>query len=172
MSPKEKEHKLLRIVGVKMNDAVRKEFVAQGHHLTGAMEQSLNASTIGMGNTVHLIGSVLYYGAIVNDGVPANKIPYADGKGGGHSAYIQGLIRYAQLRFGASGKEAVSIAFAIAKKHKKEGMPTQGSYAFSATGQRTHFFEIVYQVLNGEIDDMISMGLDDIVEAEFRKTDK
>jgi hypothetical protein len=103
--------------------------------------------------------------------VPAGRIPYGDGKGGGHSAYIQGLIKYAQQRFGASGKEAVSIAFAIAKKHKKEGMPTQGSYAFSSTGERKHFFEIVFDVLNDHIDMVVSEGIDEIVEQKFRQTE-
>lgn len=172
MNVREKELKLLRVVGIKMNDSIRKEFRAQGHHLTGTLESSLTATTITMGSDSHLIGSVLYYGNIVNDGVSPNKIPYGDGKGGGHSAYIQGLIKYAQLRFGASGKEAVSIAFAIAKKHKKEGMPTKGSHAFSATGERKHFFEIVFDVLNDHIDRVVSEGIDDIVEQKFRETDK
>jgi hypothetical protein len=42
---------------------------------------------------------------------------------------------------GKSEKEAKSIAFAIASKHKKEGMPTKTSARFSKTGKRTGFIE-------------------------------
>jgi hypothetical protein len=42
---------------------------------------------------------------------------------------------------GKSDKEAKGIAFAIASKHKKEGMPTKGSVRFSKTGKRTGFIE-------------------------------
>jgi len=51
------------------------------------------------------------------------------------------LIRYVQKRIGISNiQEAKSVAFAIAHTHKKEGMPSRGSYQFSATGERTRWF--------------------------------
>jgi hypothetical protein len=46
-------------------------------------------------------------------------------------------MKYAKQRFGASDKEAKGIAFAIASKHKKEGMPTiKKSKAFK--DRKTH----------------------------------
>ena len=50
-------------------------------------------------------------------------------------------MRYAKQKFGASDKESKSIAFAIASKHKKEGMPTKASAKYSSTGKRTGFIE-------------------------------
>jgi hypothetical protein len=40
---------------------------------------------------------------------------------------------------GLGSREALSAAFATAKKHKREGMPSRGSYAFSSNGRRTGF---------------------------------
>jgi hypothetical protein len=40
---------------------------------------------------------------------------------------------------GATGKEALGIAFAIANVQKKEGMPTRNSYGFSKTGERLNW---------------------------------
>jgi hypothetical protein len=43
------------------------------------------------------------------------------------SKYIQGLINFARYKIGAADKDAVSIAFAIAHKHKIEGNPMDKS---------------------------------------------
>jgi hypothetical protein len=40
------------------------------------------------------------------------------------SKYIQGLVNFAKTTLGATDKDAVSIAFAIAHKHKETGNPT------------------------------------------------
>ena len=70
-------------------------------------------------------GYVLDYMATINTGVTASRIPYSRGSGARSSQYIQGLTNYVKRRMGKSDKEAKSIAFAIASKHKKEGMPTK-----------------------------------------------
>jgi hypothetical protein len=72
-------------------------------------------------NTLIIEGLVPDYMAINNQGVPANKIPYYPGSGRKTSKYIDGLIEYAKKRMGKSDKEAKSVAFAIASKHKKGG---------------------------------------------------
>jgi len=38
------------------------------------------------------------------------------------SKYIQGLANFAKIRLGASGKDAISIAFAIAHKQRVDGV--------------------------------------------------
>jgi len=124
-------------------DLIKKEWVAQGHHLTGKFENSLETKIIKSSDSIKfqvIDGTDEGYGKILDNGVPAENIPYTPGRGrGGTSKYIQGLINYAKLRMGAADKDAVSIAFAIANKHAKEGMPTRASSKYSSTGKRTKF---------------------------------
>lgn len=120
-------------------ESVKLELAAQGHKLTGALIDSVTYQVKQRATGATIEGLLLDYGIPVNTGVPANRIPYSRSSrsGGGASAYIQGLQLFAQLKFRVSKKEALSIAFAIANKHKKEGMPTQRSKRFSKTGKRT-----------------------------------
>lgn len=114
------------------------ELRAQGHRLTGALEDSISFDVQTDGNSITAVMTALDYGLVMEFGIPANRIPYG-GKGtGGTSKYIQGLIRFFSLR-GLGSREALSAAFATAKKHKREGLPTRGSFAFSSNGRRTGF---------------------------------
>ena len=73
------------------------------------------------------------YGIALDQGVPPDRIPFTPVPPyrGGRSAYIEGLARFATLKLGASSpREALSIAFAIANKHKRTGMPVKGPTEF------------------------------------------
>ena len=122
-------------------EAVANEWKAQGHNLTGAAIKNMETVIRFQTNELIIEGFVPEYMAINNKGVLATKIPYYPGSGRKESEYIKGLMRYAKQRFGASDKESKSIAFAIASKHKKEGMPTKSSAKYSSTGKRTGFIE-------------------------------
>lgn len=117
---------------------LKEELEQQGHKLTGNLENSLEAIVTDTGKM--WTSEVMWeaYGGAVNNGVKADRIPYSPGSGAKHSKYIAGLIRFVELRrmAPAGSKEAVRIAFAIARKHKQEGMPTRGSYRFSQNGRR------------------------------------
>ena len=121
--------------------AVVNEWKAQGHNLSGKAISEIETVTKFQINELRITGLVLDYMAINNSGVTADRIPYTPNSGRPPSKYIQGLIQYAKRRMGASDKEAKSIAFAIASKHKKEGMPTRASSKYSSTGKRTGFLE-------------------------------
>lgn len=116
------------------------ELMGQGHKLTGTLIQSLEAKVdTASGLTIAFL--MERYGIVLNDGVKASRIPYSGrrpetGRSGRTSKYIQGLIEYVKRRKGLSGKEAKSMAFAIAAKHKKEGMPTKGSFKYASNGRR------------------------------------
>ena len=115
---------------------IKKQYTIQGHVLTGNLVNSLRWE-IETGDT-KLTGKIYIadYGLYVNNGVSAVNIPFSGtGSGGGTSKYIQGLIRFFLLR-GLGDKEAKSAAFATARKHKKEGMPTKSSSRFSKNGKR------------------------------------
>jgi len=115
------------------------EWQAQGHDLTGTFREGMRYKVIEGSNetTIDIIDTTdSSYGKIINEGVRPEQIKYPYAR-----ARIAGLTRYAKLRMGANDKDAVSIAFAIATKHAKEGMPLPSSRVYSSTGNRTHFVE-------------------------------
>lgn len=129
-------------VGEFMVEALRKELRLQGHTLTGKLGRSIEAVVKKRVDEWTIDFLHEQYGAPVNRGVSAGRIPYSPGSGAGTSEYIKGLIRWVQLRGIAPGfAGAKKIAFAIAAKHKKEGMPTRGSYKFSNNGRRTGWID-------------------------------
>ena len=110
-------------VGEVVKKAVKQAFIMQGRSLTGALVNSIDYSVNATVTSAYIEFTLLDYGMILNYGVPANRIPYSPGSGAKSSKYIDGLKMYAKLRFNANDKEAERIAFAIARKHKKFGMP-------------------------------------------------
>lgn len=124
--------------------AVKLELQLQGHRLTGALENSIEDRVRATLTGVRIEIEAERYARFVNRGVPASRIPFG-GRRARRSKYIEGLKRFARLRFGVTQAEALRIAFAIARKHKKEGMPTKNSRRFSKTGKR---IEAVDDALN------------------------
>jgi len=163
-------------IGKQIDGALRKEFAAQGHSLTGKLEKSINGTVLARGYETTLNGVIYNYGQILNYGTTAARIPFYPGSGNKTSKYIAGLIAYWKARKGLDDKEAKAAAFATAYKQKGrgnipgEGMPTVGSYAFSSTGERKRFIEIVADVLGGPIEKQLSDGFDSIVHRKFNET--
>jgi hypothetical protein len=121
---------------------VANEWRAQGHELSGSAVKQMETVITEEINAIVIEGLVPDYMAINNQGVTFDKIPYYPGSGRKTSKYIDGLIDYVKRRMGKSDKEAKGIAFAIASKHKLEGMPTKNSVIkHSKTGKRTGFIE-------------------------------
>lgn len=164
---------ILLDAGKKLNKALAEQLRLQGHTLTGALEESLRNEVVEENGVITLQGFANYYEEYVNQGVPADRIPYGGssgkGNGSGESKYIQALIRYAMLRMKVDEVEAKKIAFAIANTHKKEGMPTQGSYAYSETGERLGFLQTAFAEEEEKIDAIITSGMDEIFNNEFEK---
>jgi hypothetical protein len=117
---------------------IQKELRLQGHLLTGKLERSFETVAEYNGGNLILEAYAAGYIEVLENGVRTDKIPYDSSKvtGAKTSKYIQGLKLFAMQRFGVGEKEGLSIAFAIAKKHEKEGMPSVGSKRFSSTGDR------------------------------------
>ena len=151
-------------------EAVKIELAAQGHKLTGALIDSVTYQVKETDKGAIIEGILLDYGIPVNTGVPASNIPFTlNNKGSlkafkkanfrrstGVSKYIAGLQLFAILRFRVPKKEALSIAFAIATKHKKEGMPTKGSKRFSSTGKRTGAIQEALSKIDAKIQEIIN----------------
>lgn len=120
---------------------VAKSFEVQGHKMAGALINNIQWVTTESTDKILMQMLMQMYGIYLDRGVKAENIPYTPPSGrGGKSKYIEGLIRYVEKRIGLSGREAKSVAFAIANVQKKQGMPTRGSYRFSKNGKRTGFF--------------------------------
>ena len=143
--------------------AVIIEWRRQGHELTGKAASSIEEKVVQSAGNTRIEFYIEDYMANINQGVPASRIPYSPGSGAPPSKYIQGLARYARLRFGADRKEAERIAFAIARTHLREGLPSAGSKRFSSTGRRTGFIE---QGLEGE-EEKIGALIEVAVEKTF-----
>lgn len=114
--------------------AIKKELMLQGHNMTGNLLESIKYEVKAEALKVIIQYSMFDYGMIQNYGVKPDEIkkPFARPR-------IEGLKRFVELRMGKRGKEAESIAFAIARKHKDEGMPTDASKKYSKTGKRTNW---------------------------------
>jgi hypothetical protein len=145
---------------------VANEWRAQGHELSGSAVKQMETVVREEIASIVIEGYVPDYMAINNSGVKANRIPYTPNSGNKTSKYIDGLIDYVQRRMGKSEKEAKGIAFAIASKHKKEGMPTKNSVIkHSKTGRRTGFIEIALEKSSPKFIELIENAITFSVEA-------
>ena len=101
------------------------ELIALKRRASGALINSFQhtiESSSEYGLTIRIQG--LDYWKVVNDGVPANKVPYTAGvrTGASRNKYIQGLMRWIKIKGIASDNDTVKgIAFAIATKQTSKG---------------------------------------------------
>ena len=155
---------LAKQIGGLIVDELRRQYRLQGHNLTGKLIASIEdkVTLTVTGAKVQVL--IVDYGVIINNGTPASRIPYTPGGGrGGTSKYIQGLQNFARLRMGLNAREALSVAFAIAKKQSKEGMPTKGSFRFSKNGKRIGAIEDTLEIIDNKIVELTSDFVEEIV---------
>ena len=145
-------------VGEVVKKAVKQAFIMQGRTLTGALVNSIDYSVNATVTSAFIEFTLLDYGMILNYGVPANRIPFSPGSGAKSSKYIDGLKMYAKLRFNANDKEAERIAFAIAHKHKKFGMPLD---------KKTGAVEQGIKESSDEVEELISEALTKVINVMF-----
>jgi hypothetical protein len=145
-------------VGEVVKKAVKQAFIMQGRTLTGALVNSIDYSVNATVTSAFIEFTLLDYGMILNYGVPANRIPFSPGSGAKSSKYIDGLKMYAKLRFNANDKEAERIAFAIAHKHKKFGMPLD---------KKTGAVEEGIKESSDEVEALISEALTQVINVMF-----
>lgn len=121
-------------------DALRNEIKAQGHEDTGELVKSIRYE---MKRTGNKISATIF---------AAEQIDYINRKlrfRGVSRAQVDALTKWWK-RKGKNDKEAKSAAWATAKAHEKQGMPTRGSYAFSKNNRRI-----------GALQNSIDQSLDD-----------
>jgi hypothetical protein len=133
--------KLTTAIRAAMNDLQKRliaELQAQGHRLTGALEKSIQYEVKVEGDTITAVMTALRL-RFGNGVWRTSQAGYHTAKAAAeHQNTFRDLSGFSPLR-GLGSREALSAAFATAKKHKREGMPSRGSYAFSSNGRRTGF---------------------------------
>jgi hypothetical protein len=156
----------------RLTDNLEKELRDQGHHLTGELEQSITAVTVPQSDKAVVEIYANDYIDPVNTGVGSDRIPYDSSKRSGAktSKYIQGLKQFAKIRFGLDDKAALGAAFAIAKTHEKEGMPTGASFSHSSNNRRTQAIEESYNDNAQEYETIIENGVSDELDFLIDKT--
>ena len=152
--------------------AIATEWKAQGHDLSGEAIRQIDSVITRIAGGERIDYYILDYMAYNNSGVKSDKIPYYPGSGKKKSKYIAGLIDYVKRRMGKSDREAKSIAFAIASRHKKEGMPSKASVRFSSTGKRTGFIEAALDGIEPKLAALIEQGIEEtinfVIESFFK----
>ena len=117
-------------------EALKDEYKAQGHVLTGRLIKNIKATITQAGERMESEITLLPYARYLERGVKARNIPFSPGSGRKSSKYIDALIQYFLQRGVRPVEEAKRAAFATARKHKKEGMPTRSSFKYSKNGRR------------------------------------
>jgi hypothetical protein len=150
---------------VLINQEIRKEMVAQGHHLTGTMEDSLDSEITKQAKAEILEGFAVYYAQFVNDGFPAKSASMRQ---------FPFLLEYFIKRgfpVASSGDTTTAgqMAAMTIRKWMREGMPTKASKRFSSTGSRTQMIENAFVGSQNKIDEYMTDGLDFVVEERFQK---
>jgi hypothetical protein len=155
----------LKIVEDYVINELRKTIANQGHTLTGSLSASLEAHTVETLNGYFINFYYNDYGQPLDTGVKAERIPFNPGSGAKTSKYIDALIQYVKRRMNISGdKEAKGIAFAIAYKHKQEGMSTTASARFSKTGERNNWVNNTLDRIDDKLTILINNSLYAIID--------
>lgn len=143
--------------------ALTNEFIAQGHKNTGKGLKSIKIKFEGD----NILGFMDKHMIIQSKGVKASRIPYSRGSGKKSSKFIDGLAQWVQQKGIASGKQAKGIAFAIATKLKRTGMPSPGGFRHSKNGRRLNWIEegikATPKILREELFDSFNERLNNII---------
>jgi hypothetical protein len=139
-----------------IKNSLQSELTKQGHILTGSLRDSIELISKRTARGYLIDGLFLDYGLPINTGVPGSKIPYTPGSGRKRSKYIDGLIDFVRKRRLASkASEIKGIAFAIARKQKKEGQPTRGSFKFTKNGRRSNWVDEGLKNINEQLEKLV-----------------
>lgn len=160
--------KALNKVGRFILEKLREELLNQGHEATGNLISTLRYDITKDTDGFTLQVFMDEYGIFVNNGVSKSRIAYSRGSGAKSSLYISALIEWIKQKGIESGeREVKNFAFAIANKHKQEGMPTSDSSRFSKNGRRTGFIDNVLEDNINEVDSILTSEISTTVEVFF-----
>jgi hypothetical protein len=151
----------IKRIDLEYQDNLKKELRDQGHYLTGALERSISSKQSNAGGKTVIEGQALDYAEDLFEGKRPEHIDESD---------IKGLTKYAELRFGYTGNRAIKAAVAIARKHRKEGMPTKASYQYSSTGERLDADVEAFNKNEDVYDQLLETGVSNEIDQFIDKT--
>lgn len=154
-------------IGQLLIKELRKELEAQGHKDTGALIQSIEHNVEVVADKLALLVRYNSYGQILNDGVSPNKVPFGGAPTGAKtSKFIEALAAWVTRKgLATTSSQALGVAIAIAKKQKKEGIPTNKSRAMRLRGG-LGFQDYVLSEFSEDIIRILSEGLGEAFTAE------
>lgn len=170
------EEEVLNVIDFLITD-LKRELIDQGHILTGKLRDSIELlPLLKTADITEAFIALENYYRILETGVSASTVKARlynpDVRSGkGTSLYIEALIRFWKIKKGLDDKEAKSAAFALARKHSREGMPTQKSWEYSNNGRRLAFFSHVTENSRhvNAMEDRILDAMEEISERIFDK---
>jgi len=138
---------------------IRKESRDQGHYLTGAMEESLDAENRKEKGADILEGVAVKYTEYVNQGLPKESASFKQ---------FPFLVEYFKLR-GLQEEEAKRAAAATIRVWQKEGMPTKASSRFSKNKKRQEMIEDAIKKVSERLNAYMSKSFDNAIHKEYIK---
>ena len=134
-------------------DAYKEEIAEQGHVDTGRLINSIDKKVYSK-LTGLLRGEItaVGYGIPVSTGVPANKVKY-------NPFWLLESGWAKRKKPTLSDKELKSFVFAVWNKHKKYGIPSSGSKAYTKNGHRTKWIERGFKSNEAKFSKEISKAL-------------
>jgi hypothetical protein len=145
------------------------QWIAEGHYLTGKLITDLDFVVYSQVGIWTMEVHSYKYAVYMEKGVSAERIPFDGTRHKEKSLYIEGLMDYVERRMHImkGSKENLSVAFAIAYKHHRYGMPLR------TMGQGTKWLSKAYPKMEIGITQMVDsfMGyqariiLEDLVNA-------
>ena len=139
-------------------DYIKKEGEDQGHRDTGKMLDTLEIVVDEESGQV--TGKLLAegYGVFVQTGIAAGRVNYP----------IRVMVEWWK-RKGLDEKSATRAAFATRAKHRREGIPTKASNAFSKTGKRVGFVSDGIQKALFEAQNLFEKELNTVIQFEIQE---
>jgi hypothetical protein len=149
-----------------VNLELRKEMIAQGHHLTGEMENSLEKIVYKDGKADVMEGYAAFYAKIVNEGFPAKSASMKQ-----FPFLLEYFIKrgYPIASTNPGTLTAGALAAMTIKKWMKEGMPTAASSRFSSVIRRKRMIENAFDNMKPKLDKYLTDSYDFVVEERFQK---
>lgn len=128
---------------------IREELDAQGHKASGKLIDSVEKRVRGeLGGIIR--GEILIeeYGIYLDKGVAASRIRYNP----------EWLIPWANIvKPNLTEKEVRQFVWAVWTAHRREGMPTRGSYAYSRNGRRKEWMKYGIEKNIDEFEELLNL---------------
>lgn len=171
MSAETKFEQFGRNIGELVKISLIQTIEAQGHRYTGKLQDSIRYELERKSFLGRIVFYAEYYSDFVDKGVPANRIPYNPNKRTGKktSKYIERLIDFVLNKLKVGSDNAKNVAFMIARKHAKEGMPTNNSSKYSKTGERLDYIQISLARVRAKIRELLIQLSREIFKFVFLK---